>query len=543
MFSCPALSAQFKKARTIGPEEFMFLCEGGSAEEISKALKNGASAGISYTDGTTTLMVAAKTNTPEAVKVLLDAGVNVNAKNSDGNTALLIAAQFNYNPEVIDILVEAGAEDTSNKNAETALMLAAKYNGPEIVLALVKAGADETAKSRTGETALSIAKARKDDKVINALFDFDELCEKGSPEEILKAIQAGAVVNPKFEEDTFGCTPLMFATASNTPQAVEILLRTGADVNAHDYSGETSLAIATQLGSPEKIEFLLNFGADTLAFQYIEEEIDENGMKTKTALDFANENEKLKGTEVLKHLKAKVQEQSNALNQCILGHAYYIGNGVRQNFYEAFKWYKRAADQNNSQAQYAVALMYRDGIGTIKDEGEYQRFWKLAADNGNTQALIAFGDPYLRDFERIIDFASIGYLNRQEFDAIKNFLPAFRYYSMAAEKGSADAQYRLAKLFTICGGFPVGAVTNILHDINSYGNSYRLENVEDSKMLNEFFSALSIKGTVGGGMNSEYFLENFRLNIRSLAVKWFREAARQGHKEAQNALRKMKETW
>ena len=80
MFSFPALSAQFKKARTIGSEEFMFLCEGGSAEEISKALSNGASAGISYTDGTTTLMTAAKTNTPEAVKVLLDAGVNVNAK-------------------------------------------------------------------------------------------------------------------------------------------------------------------------------------------------------------------------------------------------------------------------------------------------------------------------------------------------------------------------------------------------------------------------------------------------------------------------------
>lgn len=114
-FSLPAFCAQFKKARTIGPEEFMFLCKSGSAEEIANALKNGASAFIAYNDGTTTLMEAARGNSPKAIQVLLGAGVNVNAKNSDGNTALLIAAQSNDDAEVIDVLIEAGAEDASNK--------------------------------------------------------------------------------------------------------------------------------------------------------------------------------------------------------------------------------------------------------------------------------------------------------------------------------------------------------------------------------------------------------------------------------------------
>ena len=540
-FSFPALSAQFKKARTIGPEEFMFLCESGSAEEIAKALKSGASAGISYTDGTTTLMVAAKTNTPEAVKVLLDARVNVNAKNSDGNTALLIAAQSNYNPEVIDVLIEAGAEDTSNKNAETALMLAARYNNPEVVLALVRAGADETAKSRTGETALSIAKQRGDYGIINALFDFQELCKKGSSEEIMKAIQAGAVVNMKYDMDY---TPLMFASALNSAKAVETLLKADASVTASSVGDEeeTALSWAVRQNSLDVINVLLNANADTLKIvSFYDEETED--FSQKTILDLASENEKLKGTNAIEILRAKVKEQSNPENQIKLGNFFYRDKKDNE---EAFKWFQRAADQGNAQAQYVVALFYRD---IFNDRNQYMEYLKLAVDNGNTSAQLCLGDEFAKEF------------SEGKTDKLSHFLSAFHYYSMVAEKGNSDAQYRLGKLYRsipvhYSGNFYTPGFGDTFWEVCRdlvFGEIYNKNTVpqEAADQLNEFLSVVSMASDWrqivdikrGGGMGKEYFVDKFEQNIRTLAVKWFREAARQGHQEARDALKKMNETW
>ena len=541
-FSLPAFCAQFKKARTIGSEEFMFLCKSGSAEEISNALKSGASAFIAYNDGTTTLMETAKGNSPEAVQVLLGAGVNVNAKNSDGNTALLLAAQSNYYAEVIDVLIEAGAEDTSNKNGETALMLAARSNSPEVVLTLVKAGADLSAKSSTGETALSIARARKEDAVINALFNFYELCEKGSAEEISQAIKGGAVVNADYDSRS-GYTPLIIATTSNTPQAVEILIKAGANVDVGDHYGETPLAIAARIGSTEKIEILLNANADTLLTQYFEggEEEGEQEFEEITPLEVASANEKLKGTEALKHLRAKFEDQSKAETQYNLGAAYYD----KRYLAEAFKWFKRAADQKESRSQYIIALMYKDGIGVTKDENEFQKFQKMAADNGHAQAQVELGKKFAQTFSNIITNTQMFSYSGAEEDKLRNFSQSFKYYSMAAEKGNADAQFGIAKLLERYSVHPVYDVENIFADhvnLNVLG-------AEDVEILDNFFRALSINGTVADARNSKEEKERLRSAIHDvnrgdglgpstgpLILKWYREAARNGHKEAQKYL-------
>lgn len=331
------------------------------------------------------------------------------------------------------------------KNGETALMLAARSNSPEVVLTLVKAGADLSAKSRTGETALSIARARKEDAVINALFNFDELCEKGSPEEISQAIKGGVVANADYESRY---TPLVIATTSNTHKAVEILVQAGADVNVQSYYGETPLAIAAKIGSPEKIEILLNANADTLLTQYFE---GEEEFEEVTPLEVASANEKLKGTEALKHLRAKFEDQSKAETQYNLEADYYN----KRYLAEAFKWFKRAADQKEPRSQYILALMYRDGVGVQKDENEFQKFQKMAADNGHTQAQVELGKKFAQTFSNIIT-------NTQMFTYIKNFSLSFKYYSMAAEKGNVDAQFGIAKLLERYSVHPVYDVENIL---------------------------------------------------------------------------------
>ena len=82
---------------------------------------------------------------------------------------------------------------------------------------------------------------------------------------------------------------------AGTPRDVQAAINNGADVNARDAAGmNTPLMDAAENNpNPEVIILLLKAGADAKAK-------DKHG---KTAFDYANDNQKLKGTAALKQLE------------------------------------------------------------------------------------------------------------------------------------------------------------------------------------------------------------------------------------------------
>ena len=60
----------------------------------------------------------------------------------------------------------------------------------------------------------------------------------------------------------------------------------------------------------------------------------------------------------LQALKTKA-EGGNAQAQRDLGAAYAKGNGVKQDYDEAAKWYEKAAGQGNASAQAALGELYK----------------------------------------------------------------------------------------------------------------------------------------------------------------------------------------
>jgi hypothetical protein len=61
------------------------------------------------------------------------------------------------------------------------------------------------------------------------------------------------------------------------------------------------------------------------------------------------------------------------LESCFLtGERYYSGKGVPQDFAEAVKWYRKAAEQDNATAQYTLGVCYDNGRGVAKDTPSFR---------------------------------------------------------------------------------------------------------------------------------------------------------------------------
>ena len=76
----------------------------------------------------------------------------------------------------------------------------------------------------------------------------------------------------------------------------------------------------------------------------------------------------------------------NAEEQVNQGLAYYHGRDVAQNYAEAARLFRLAANQGNSNAQNNLGFMYENGFGVPKDYVEAVRLYQLAANQGNSYA-------------------------------------------------------------------------------------------------------------------------------------------------------------
>ncbi|MDA2934832.1 sel1 repeat family protein [Acidobacteria bacterium AH-259-D05] len=74
-------------------------------------------------------------------------------------------------------------------------------------------------------------------------------------------------------------------------------------------------------------------------------------------------------------------EQGSARAQYILGYMYRHGEGVPQDYKEAFRWAQAAAEQGNERGQLLLAVMYHSGEGVPQDYIQAHMWYNLAASN------------------------------------------------------------------------------------------------------------------------------------------------------------------
>ena len=76
--------------------------------------------------------------------------------------------------------------------------------------------------------------------------------------------------------------------------------------------------------------------------------------------------------------------------QAQLGWMYETGRGLPQNYFEAAKWYSRAAVQGDGWAQFELGMLYNKGEGVVRDLVQSYMWLTLSASQ-------AVGDD--RDFK------------------------------------------------------------------------------------------------------------------------------------------------
>lgn len=87
----------------------------------------------------------------------------------------------------------------------------------------------------------------------------------------------------------------------------------------------------------------------------------------------------------------------NAAAQGRLGIMFANGEGVRQSYVEARKWYEKAAGQNYAEAQNELGLMYLlGGMGVPVDYAEAAKLFRKAADQGLAGAQNNLGMMYAK---------------------------------------------------------------------------------------------------------------------------------------------------
>jgi tetratricopeptide (TPR) repeat protein len=114
----------------------------------------------------------------------------------------------------------------------------------------------------------------------------------------------------------------------------------------------------------------------------------------------------------------------------LLGVMYDLGMGVKKDYTEAFKWYRKAAELGHIMSQSVIADMYYEGRGVKQGYAEAAAWNRKAAEQGDADAQYNLGISYMMGQGVKQDYAE-----------------AASWYRKAAEQGDADAQYELAKRY------------------------------------------------------------------------------------------------
>ena len=232
----------------VGDTWIRYAIRGGCSKEVLQfIIDQGADVNATSEVNGTPLMLASQNGNVDATNVLLSAGADRTIKDAVGDTWIHYAIRGGCSTEVLQLIIDKGADvNATSEVSGTPLMLASQNGNVDAMNVLLRAGADQTIKDAVGDTWIHYA------------------IHGGCSKEVLQfIIDKGADVNATSEVSG---TPLMLASHNGNVDAMNVLLRAGADRTIKDAVGDTWIHYAIRGGcSKEVLQFIIDKGADVNA--------------------------------------------------------------------------------------------------------------------------------------------------------------------------------------------------------------------------------------------------------------------------------------
>ncbi|KAK3265075.1 hypothetical protein CYMTET_26222 [Cymbomonas tetramitiformis] len=240
------------EVRQVSPGDLYNAASSGDLDGVRQLLATAsvpADGDPNSVHGWRPLHIAALKGHAEVVAVLLRAGARGDLCSHDGCTALHLAAEEGH--RVLELLLRDGIcvrVDARESGGQTPLHLAAAGAHVEVIELLVAQGSQTDVRTNEGQLALHLAATSRAPQAVQA---------------VQALLRLGADVGGL---DGAGGTALHSASDAGNSQAVAVLTKRGADVNARRLDGNTPLHVAVLAQQPQVVEMLLAWGASpTLA--------------------------------------------------------------------------------------------------------------------------------------------------------------------------------------------------------------------------------------------------------------------------------------
>ncbi|KAM9325467.1 ankyrin repeat and SOCS box protein 14 [Gastrophryne carolinensis] len=220
----------------------------GSYDIASLLLRYKASVDLPCADNRTALHEASKLGRKDIVGLLLRSGAEPNWASNFGLTPLALAAQHGH-PEVMEILIQKGASIMSQaSDSATILFEAAAAGNPDAVSLLLEYGADANIPKHSGHLPIHRAAYRGHLLALRLLIPVTDMA----------AIKRS------------GISPIHSAAAGGNPECLDLLLKSGFDVNfmlahrvrkGYDDERKSALYFAVSNSDLSSARLLLDAGA------------------------------------------------------------------------------------------------------------------------------------------------------------------------------------------------------------------------------------------------------------------------------------------
>jgi len=190
-------AADVNKRAVDGSTPLQWAVYEGNVAEVQRLIKAGANVSLANNYGATPMSLAAEAGNTEIIKMLLQAGADVESANADGQTALLAVSRTG-NVEAAKLLVDRGAKVDAKETfgGQTPLMWASARRHPKMMEYLISKGANVNARSIDRDYQRHVT-------------------AEGRPKSL----------------DSGGLTPLLYAARENCMACVDVLLKSGADLD------------------------------------------------------------------------------------------------------------------------------------------------------------------------------------------------------------------------------------------------------------------------------------------------------------------------